>query len=182
MGEQTIHDIDNLTWGICEVYWNGEALGATKGNVNANIVTKNVPVYSDKYGSVPTKQFDVGTTISVEVPLAETERLESLLAAFPVANRNGRSLEFGEALDETDLTTGGLVLKATQGDLPYLVIYKALVTDEPVQIGYTNDGLRVLQITFESLLDSTRDEGEMTFHIGETAGYFGPTYMESGYF
>jgi len=165
MGEQTIHSIQNLDWGICEVEYDGSPLGATKGNVTVTITPDIVKGTIDKYGAAPLRAWDRGTSITVRLPLVETDRMETLVAAFPTGTRTGRTMTFGRTAGANEIYGKKLRLKPVNGGR-WITIYKAVVLGEPVTLEYTNDDFRVIEITMEGMIDSTRDENDQLFSLG----------------
>ena len=73
---------ENINLGAAQVTFKGNDLGATKGGVEVDIKTEKYTVKSDQTGETPLKEFITGTTITVKVPLLETDlvRLKDMMA------------------------------------------------------------------------------------------------------
>lgn len=71
----------NISLGVCDVVFDGVDLGSTKGGVQVEIKTNTYEVTVDQAGDSPLKDVITGTTVTVTVPLAETNlsRLQSLM-------------------------------------------------------------------------------------------------------
>lgn len=67
--------------GTCSVTFGGEDLGLTKGGVEIAIATETYKVMVDQFGNTEINEYVVGRTVSVTVPLAETDlpRFQSLI-------------------------------------------------------------------------------------------------------
>jgi hypothetical protein len=163
--EQTIHSAENLDFGICEVELDYVSLGATKGNVTVTITPEIARGTIDKYGSAPLKAWDNGTQITARVPLAESERMEALIAAFPTGTRAGRTVTFGRTAGANELTGKRLRIKPVSGGR-IITIYNAVSLGEPIALEYSNEDFRVLEVTFEGMLDTSRPENDQLFSIG----------------
>jgi len=63
----------NINLGACDVTFNGNDLGATKGGVEVEIKTETYEVKVDQLGDAPCKAIITGTTVMVTVPMAESD-------------------------------------------------------------------------------------------------------------
>lgn len=73
---------ENIRLGAADVTFNGNDLGSTKGGVEVEVSTERYTVTVDQTGETPLKDIIIGTTVTVTVPLAETDldRLQTMMA------------------------------------------------------------------------------------------------------
>ena len=72
----------NVKLGVCDVFFNGQNLGYTKGGVSVEVATNTHEVQVDQHGETPISEIITGRTITATVPLAETT-LENMVAIMP---------------------------------------------------------------------------------------------------
>lgn len=73
---------ENVKLGVCNVYFDGQDLGFTKGGVEVEVQTNTHEVTVDQLGETPIDEIIMSRTISVTVPLAETT-LQNLVKIMP---------------------------------------------------------------------------------------------------
>lgn len=163
----------NLRLGACKVYFDGVSLGETLGGVEISIDQENKPLETDKYGKSPLDYIALGQTAKVKVNLAEIT-LKNL----------GIALPFGTTT-VTRVTGGGIVGKSLLSEAKALVLhpmaladndnsedfgmFKAVVTS-PLKLKRNNKDQTVLEVEFEGLIDSTKQNGSQLFFIGDSTG------------
>ncbi len=107
---------EKIRLGSCDVTYNAVDLGATKGGVEVEVATEKYTVKSDQTGETPLKDIITGTTVTVKVPMAETDlqRLKQMLpqsefTAAGAAAPTGRSVDnvAGYGVGERVITTTG---------------------------------------------------------------------------
>jgi len=149
--------------GTCRVNYKGREMGYTKGGVTAKITVDIYEITVDQFGVVPLDAIDRGTTIEAVTPLAQTS-FDNYTDAFPTlatilaANQLSSGRKIG-----TSLGTGRLILDPIN-DSDGIVIYKAWVKDV-AELGYNNDGERILGVTWGGQIDEDRAEGDKCFRI-----------------
>jgi hypothetical protein len=75
---------EDIKLGVCDVTFDGLDLGSTKGGVEVSFETTTYEVKVDQTGETPAKETITGTTVTVKVPMAETN-LERMLKVIPQA-------------------------------------------------------------------------------------------------
>ena len=161
--KRDVDEIRNL--GSCRVNIDGRDCGHTQGGVSAKITVTQREVPVDEYGSVPVDVVDVGTTIEVVTPLVQAS-LDNYALAFPTLAKilTSITLSSGRKVG-TSIPNVRLVLDPLRAaDTDGIVIYKAYVKDV-AELGYNNDGERVIAITWGGELDEDRTEGDKVFRI-----------------
>ena len=160
---RTVTEIRNL--GSCRVNYQARDMGHTQGGVLVKITVEKREVVVDEYGVVPVDVVDVGTTIEATVPLVQAS-FDNYNAAYPTLDTilAGNILSSGREVG-TSLGSGRLVLDPLRAaDTDGIVIYKAYV-DDVAELGYTNEGERVLSCTFKGMVSEGRTEGDKVFRI-----------------
>ena len=73
--------VEKIALGSCDVTFNAADLGATKGGVSVEIKTEKFTVKADQTGESPLKDIIIGTTVTIKVPLVETDltRLQTMM-------------------------------------------------------------------------------------------------------
>jgi len=156
--------------GTCRVNYGGRDLGYTQGGVSVSIVTDWVDINVDDFGTVPVDAQDVGTNIEATVPLAQAS-IANYRDAFPTARDytpgdtgwRADRVTFGQIVGES-ITKKRLILDPIN-DTDNIVIYLAgvILVDD---LGFNNDGIRILSCHFRGYVDTGRSEGDKTFRIG----------------
>lgn len=161
---RTVTEIRNL--GSCRVNYRSRDMGHTQGGVTVKITVEKREVVVDEYGNVPVDVVDVGTTIEAAVPLVQTS-FDNYEDAFPTLQDGivaTGQLSSGRRVGDS-LRTGRLVLDPLRAaDADGIVIYKAYV-DDVAELGYSNEGERVLAVTFKGAIDEDRADGDMCFRV-----------------
>ena len=155
-----VTEIRNL--GTCRVNYAGTDMGYTQGGVSVTITTTWVAVNVDEYGEVPVDDIDVGTNIEATVPL-----IQASLANYIQAFDTGRNvptdrLTFGRKVG-TSIGKDRLVLDPIN-DTDGVVIYAAGITDVD-DLGFNNDGVRILTCHFKGYIDDSRSGGDKVFRL-----------------
>lgn len=161
---KTITEIRRL--GTCRVNLGARDMGYTQGGCTVTIVTDWVDINVDDFGTVPVDAIDVGTNIEAVVPLAQAS-LDNYEDAFGTSGLRpvypSDRITFGH-------TTGDSIVKQRLildplNDNDNIVIYLAGVITVG-ELGFNNDGVRILSLTFKGYIDEDRAEGDRLFHIG----------------
>ncbi|MEW6613945.1 MAG: hypothetical protein AB1401_00515 [Thermodesulfobacteriota bacterium] len=158
---------ENIELGYCEAKYNNIDLGLTKGGCVVTITPNLYEITVDKYGKTPIDDRDLGYSVKATVPLVE-KTLSNLKVAFPFGDLSGGKLKLGGKL-------GGSIAKyelnlhpaeMDAGDKSRdVTIYKAASVNE-VAIGHTNEGERIIQVTFKGYIDTTRPKGDQLVRFG----------------
>lgn len=171
---------DNVRIGDAEVYvdygdGNGEQfLGETLDGAEFTFEREFEDLIVDKYGTSPLDKALTGNKLMIKVTLAEitTENIsraipEGLFAEQATDSKTGLGAQSGY-LASTD---EGLLRLHPRRNAPSarnedIYIWRA-VPIETVELGFKRDEQRVLEITFEALVDETRANGEHLGRIGD---------------
>jgi len=141
-------------------------LGYTQGGVTVTITMDQVEILVDDFGSVPVDSIDVGTNIEAVTPLVETTILAYNTLLWP-----GTRTAVGPAIDRITFgkrvggsaTTGALILDPINEN-DGIRIHKAWCSSID-DLGYNNEGVRVLGAHWRGMIDTSRADGDRVFHI-----------------
>lgn len=75
-------DVSNVKLGPCTVTWGNTDLGFTKGGVEVELSTSKKKIMVDQFGETEVNEFIMGRTVTVRVPLAESD-LELFASVIP---------------------------------------------------------------------------------------------------
>lgn len=165
-------DVTNVQVGACSVSFNGLDLGHTKGGVEVSYGPVYKDVMVDKYGETVVEKYLIGEKFTAKVPLAE----------YTIANlRNAIPQSVFAGAANSRITIGAAAGKKASDDAYQLVLhplnegtrahdvvmYKAVVTSEVV-LPHKVDEEKVIEVTFEALLDESRSDGNYLGLIGDS--------------
>jgi len=154
--------------GTCRVNFGGRDLGYTQGGCEVTITTDWVDINVDDFGTVPVDAIDVGTNIEVKVPLAQAS-LDNYDDAYGMGDRSSLGVRSYDRIT-FGRTTGDSIVKRRLvldplNDTDNIILYLAgAISVDP--LGFNNDGVRILGITFRAYIDTGRAEGDRLFRIG----------------
>lgn len=165
-------DVTNVQLGVCSVSFNGVDLGHTIGGVEVTYEPVNQDVMVDKYGDTVVEKYLTGEKWTAKVPMAEFT-IANLRRAIPQSQFAGAA--------NARITIGAAAGKKASDDAAQLVLhpinegtarhdmvfYKAIATSE-VTISMKNDEAKVIEVTFEALLDETKSDGNYLGLIGDS--------------
>lgn len=167
-------DISNIKIGVCSVVFGTTNLGHTKGGVTVTYSPEYADITADQFGNTPIDKALVGEMLTIKVPLAESQ-VANLAIAFPLGTLDGATdarvtigKEAGARLRDVaaKLVLHPLVNAAGVLD-DDVVIHKAVVHKE-VEIGYTNENERIVEVEFVALVDTAKTNGNLLGHIGDS--------------
>jgi len=148
--------------GTCRINFGGRDMGYTAGGVTVRITTEFVDIMVDEFGNVPVQAADVGVSIECIVPLAQPT-LENYADAFPVAsNVPADRLTFGRKVGQYVVPQRLVLDPVNESD--GFVVYRAACL-EVGELGFNNEGIRILECHFRGMVDDTRQEGDYLFRI-----------------
>lgn len=162
----------NVQLGVCTVTFNGVDLGHTKGGVEWMYEPEHHDIAVDKYGSTTIEKRLIGEKVTVKVPLAEFT-IANLRVAMPQSTfagaANTRVLLGATAGQKATDDSAVLVLHPfTEGTRRHdIVLYKAYAT-EAVTLSHSNDEEKVIEVTFQALLDESKSDGNYLGLIGDS--------------
>ncbi len=165
-------DITNVQVGQCSVTFNGVDLGHTKGGVEVSYEPVYKDVTVDKYGETVVEKYLTGQKLTAKVSLAEYT-IANLKVAMPKGQfagaANARILLGAAAGKKGSDSAAVLVLHpVNEGTRRHdVVFYKALVTSSIV-LNHKIDEEKVIEVTFETLIDETKSDGNYLGLIGDS--------------
>lgn len=163
----------NVKLGHCQVVFNNQDLGFTKGGVEVSYEPEYHDVMVDNYGNSLVDQILIGEKLTAKVPLAEYI-LTNLKVAIPQGTYAGSGnirVTIGNAPGQKSLDDAAtLVLHPVDmgSSLAFdVVFYKAIVTST-VLLSHTIDGEKIIEVTFQALIDETKSAGNRLGLIGNS--------------
>jgi len=164
-------DVTNVKLGVCSATFNDVDLGHTKGGVVVTYTPEYHDVTVDKYGNTVVEKVLIGEKLVAKVPLAEAT-IANLAVAIPASSGDTSKTTIGDSAGTAMAALAQeLVLHPIANDSDDLsedvVLYKAVVGSE-IALEYTYDGERVVEVTFEALLDEDRTDGDYLGLIGDS--------------
>lgn len=164
-------NIDLIRIGVCSVTYKSADLGHTKGGVTISYEPNIVDIGVDQYGSTPVDKILAGEKAQVKVRLAE-QTAANLNIAMPATEKetggSGTKVEMGANAGKSlrdqsgELTLHPIDLNDTTEDW---VFYKAVAVDT-VELDYMVEDQRIIEVTFEALVDESKSVGNRLGHYG----------------
>ena len=166
-------DILNVKIGVCKVTLDDTDLGHTKEGVSFSYEPDIADVGVDQYGSTPIEKILTGENLQIKLQLAE-QTLANMKIAIPGGSHEtgaqgsrleiGRNAGYGLSNEAYELRLHPI--NNEDADLSEdVVIYKAVAV-EAFEVGYKVDEQRVLEVTFQALIDEAKSVGNRLGHIG----------------
>jgi hypothetical protein len=165
-------DIDNIDLGPCIVYWNGVDMGHTIGGCSLNYSPEFHETKVDRHAGA-VERWLTGEKLSAVVPLAESTLANINRSAAHSTLHGSSNVSFGTVTGKRASDVAGTlvlhpVANATNDKSDDAVIWKAHATSDVV-IDYKPDGEKILNTTFEGLVDEARGDGKYLGLIGDSA-------------
>ena len=165
-------DITNVQVGVCTVTFNGVDLGHSKGGVEVSYEPTHHDISVDKYWETVVEKVLIGEKLTAKVPLAEFT-IANLRNAIPQAQFAGAA--------NARITIGANAGKKAKEDAYQLVLHplaegtrrhdivfhKAYVSSQ-ITLMHAVDEEKVIEVTFEALLDETKADGNYLGLIGDS--------------
>lgn len=164
-------DLLNIKLGVCTVKFNNVDLGHTIGGVEAGYAPEYQETKVDKYAGVA-ERWLIGEKLTAKVPLAESTYSNLNIAITHSNIHGGDYLTVGSNAGKRSSTYAAkLVLhpiaNASNNYDDDLTIFKCHVTSE-ITLPYKNDGERIIEATFESLVEEGRGDGALLGMFGDS--------------
>lgn len=164
-------DITKVKVGACSVSFKGVDLGHTKGGVTVMYNPTYFDVQVDKYGKTTSEKKLVGEKFTAKVPLAEYT-IANLQAAMAASGGNTTKATLGHTAGTGLLALAGLLVlhpitNAANNRAEDVVMWKATSASQ-VQLDHKVDGVKVIEITFEALIDESQSDGALLGLIGDS--------------
>lgn len=165
-------DITKVQLGVCTVSYNGLDLGHTMGGVEVVYKPTHKDITVDLYGDTKVEQVLTGEQLTAKVPLAEytIANLRNALPQSTFAGAANTRITIGAKAGKSGKAVAyQLVLHpVSQGTRAYdVVFYKAYVSSQ-ITLKHTNKDEKIIEITFEALLDETKSDGNYLGLIGDS--------------
>jgi len=169
----SLKQIANIRIGICSVTFNGVDLGHTLDGVSFDLKRTFVPLMVDKYGTTPIDQALQGTDLDIKMKFAEPV-LDLLQQVYPegdwrsgtAGKRMGLGADAGTLVraNSYQLTLHPVSMADTSEDI---VIYNA-VNINNIVLEYSIKNQRVIECSFQALVNESQVSGRRLGHIGLT--------------
>lgn len=177
-------DFDSIKIGVCDAYWTPAGgnpatdeifLGLTKGGCELTYTPEWYDLQVDRYGRSQTDAALVGESISVKIPLAETDmrKIEMFAhtATKALGDGNKSKLTFGRFPGfRLGQKAGRLRLHPVamgKSKTEDVIIYKA-VNKAPLQLNYKLDEERIFSTEFIGMIQRKHINGAMLWEIGDS--------------
>lgn len=167
-------DTTNIKIGACSVNFGGTDLGHTQGGVTVSYSPEFTDMVADQFGSTPFDKALKGEALTVTVPLAESQ-VANINKAIPLStlagSGDGRATVGKDAgarlLDQAAQLVLHPLANAAGNLSEDVVLHKAAVHND-VEIGYNNDGERIIEVEFIALIDTTKADGNWLGFFGDS--------------
>lgn len=165
-------DITNVELGVCSVTFNGVDLGHTKGGVEVTYEPEYKDVSVDKYGNTVVEKYLIGEKLMAKVPLAEYT-IANLRVAIPQGKAAGAAdarQTIGAVAGQTASTDAKqLVLHPiSEGTKRHDIVFHKAIVGSTVVLNHAVDEEKVIEVTFEALLDEAKSDGNYLGFIGDS--------------
>lgn len=162
-------DIANVRLGQCDLTYNSQALGHTKGGVEITIANDVKTATIDHYGTSPIAARHNGSRVEIKTTLAEYAYAQLLKVINGAVDADtGASVAVGMAAG-TELTGSLLTLHPSNvaaEDLTLDVqVWKAVVIGES-KMPFRVDEETVYEVTWLALCDTTKTNGQRLIRFG----------------
>lgn len=173
------NEFETIKLGVCDCFWtppDSEAevfLGLTKGGVDLTYTPEWYEITVDQFGNTLTDAALVGETVSVKIPLAETDTNKLRMFCHTATwDATRKKLTFGRFPGmRLESVAGKLRLHpiANGTDLSEdVTIFKA-VNRAPLELGYKIDAERIYQTEFFGMIKRANGPGKFLFEIGDAS-------------
>lgn len=161
----------NVKLGTCKVYFKGVDLGHTIGGAEVTYSPEYHETKVDQFAPVA-ERWLIGEKLSVKVPLAESTLVQLKAAMTHGTEVGGDTLTVGSYAGKRSSTLAGLLVlhpiaNATDDNSDDVAIYKAHSSGEVV-LPFKNDGERIIETTFDGIVDEGRADGNLLGLIGDS--------------
>lgn len=174
----TTPNVENIKLGAAGVMWGADDLGYTKGGISVSITTATKEVTVDQFGPAAVNEYIQGRSITVTVPMAETD-LQKMALVIPDATlvgadagprklvvKNGAGTSLRSYARKLTLHPTGVPAAQKNDDL--VVLMAAPVGD--IEYAFSFEDERVYSVTFKGYPDN--ETGEL-FIMGDEAATAG---------
>jgi len=164
-------DISNVQLGVCSVTFNSIDLGHTKGGVEVSYEPEYKDVSVDKYGNTVVEKYLIGEKWTAKVPLAEFT-LANLKVAIPQGTLTGTDSRLTLGINSGQKSTTDaheLVLHPlAETGLDYDMVFHKAIVASTITLNHAVDEEKIVEITFEALLDESKSDGNYLGFIGDS--------------
>ena len=172
------NEFQSIKLGVCDCYWvpSGSKsevfLGLTKGGVELNYNPEWYEITVDQFGNTLTDAALIGETISVKIPLAETDMNKlKMFCHTGTWDEETKKLTFGRFPGmRLETVAGSLRLHPIANGMDRsedVTIYKA-VNRAPLVLNYRIDGERIYETEFFGMIKRSNGPGKFLFEIGDS--------------
>lgn len=161
----------NVKIGACNVSFKGVDLGHSIGECTVNYSPDWYDMKVNKYGTTVVDKYLKGESFTVKVPLAESTIANLIVGAPAMTNGTTKATIGKDAGTRASTLAGLLVLHPQNNDSDDLsedvVMHKAISVNE-LPISFSNEGERIIEVTFQALVDETKTDGNRLGLIGDS--------------
>lgn len=164
-------DINNYQLGVCAVTFDNVALGYSKGGVEVTYEPEYHTAMVDQYGNSPIDAFLTGEVWKAKVPLAEST-IDNLLVAIPNATQavaDERATIGSKPGVRMSTLAAQLVLTPADGDKTDEIVFHKAVVLSPLTVVTKNDEPRIYEVEFTAFVDTSKADGNLFGHFGDSA-------------
>jgi len=162
-------DVSKIELGPAKLNWNDSDMGSTEGGVTVEIEKRTREQTTDQYGESLVDLIETGIRARVRASIAEWT-LAELEVAFP---------EFGQDTTNKYLYFGGEPVGALRASYakalyvrPYAestdvndIVFHLAIPHITGPVTFNNEGDRIVEVTFECVLDTSKAAGKMLGQI-----------------
>ncbi len=164
-------NILNVKLGTCKVYFKGVDMGHTIGGAEVTYSPEYQETKVDQYTGVA-ERWLVGEKLSAKIPLAESTLVQLRAAMTHATDAADDAITLGSYAGKRSSTLAGLLVlhpiaNAANNYDDDVAIYKAHSSGEIV-LPFKNDGEKIIEVTFDGLVDEGRTDGNLLGFIGDS--------------
>jgi len=164
--------ITNVKVGVCDVTFNGTDLGHTIGGVEVTYEPVYKDVMVDAYGETVVEKYLIGEKLTAKVPLAESTiaNMRNAIPQSTFAGAANRRITIGAKAGKkaTDDAYQLVLHPSGEGTRAFDIVLHKAYSAESVVLSHTNDGEKIIEVTFVALLDETKADGNYLGLIGDS--------------
>ncbi len=165
-------DIAKVKVGTCSVVYNGSDLGHTIGGVEVSYEPVYKDVAVDLYGETTVEKFLIGEKFTAKVPLAESTiaNFRNSIPQSTFAGAANRRITIGAKAGKlaTEDAYQLVLHPVIEGTRAFDIVLHKAYSGATVVVGHTNDGEKIIEVTFEALLDESKSDGNYLGLIGDS--------------
>lgn len=165
-------DIAKVELGVCEVSIDGVSIGHTKGGVEVTYEPTYSDITVDAYGETIVDKRLIGEKWMAKIPFAEYT-IANLRKAMPqseFAGAGNARITIGAKAGKkaSDDAVELLLHPQDKGTREHDIVMHKAYASSSVVINHVNDDVKVVEVTFEALLDESKSDGNYLGLVGDS--------------